>query len=176
MSGQTKSRRGRGRGQIVRGYPRPARLNLPAAGSRPPGGLPDPIPEAALYPVVARWLVDQGFSCWRDVSYLGRWIDLYAQNGAGATVAIELKVMDWKRALAQARLVRPSATWTFIGLWAPYVHRAETPEAIKALSGAGIGLLSINGACTVVLDAPEGDANYRRWVKTPSRASHKPQQ
>lgn len=175
MSAETKRRRGRGRGQVVRGYPRPARLNLPAAGSHPPGGLPEPIPEAALYPAVARLLVGQGFSCWRDVSYLGRWIDLYAQDRLGNTIAVELKVADWRRALTQARLVRPSATQTYIGLWAPYIHRAETEEASESLERAGVGLLSVNGACTVLRAAPQGDAKYRRWVKTPPRASHQPE-
>lgn len=175
MSAETKNRRGRGRGQIVRGYPRPVRLNLPAAGSRPPGGLPDPIPEAALYPTVARWLVDQGFSCWRDVSYLGRWIDLYAEHPLGATVAVELKVTDWKKGFSQAQLVRPSAALTYVGLWAPYVHRARTSEATQTLEAAGVGLLSVNGECTVLLAASSGDARYGRWVKTPRRASHQPE-
>jgi hypothetical protein len=124
---------------------------------------------------VARWLVDQGFSCWRDVSYLGRWIDLYAQDRVGNTIAVELKVTDWRRALAQARLARPSATQTYIGLWAPYIHRAETEEACEALEGADVGLLSVNGGCTVVRTAPQGDGRYRRWVKTPPRASHQPE-
>ncbi len=174
MSTETKRRRGRGKGQVVRGYPRPARLHLPAAGSRPPGGLPDPIPEAALYPTVARWLVNQGFSCWRDVSYLGRWIDLYAQHPSGRTIAVELKVADWKKAVSQAQLVRPSATRTYIGIWAPYVHRAETREASDALRSAGVGLLSVNGECTVLRTAPRGSAKYGRWVQTPHRASHQP--
>lgn len=175
MSTGTKRRRGRGQGQVVRGYPRPARLNLPAGGSRPAGGLPEPIPEAALYPAVAHWLVERGFSCWRDVSYLGRWIDLYAQDRSGDTIAVELKVTEWRRALAQARLVRPSATQTYIGLWAPYIHRAETQKAGEALREAGVGLLSVNGTCTVVHTAPRGDGRYGRWVKTPPRASHQPE-
>ena len=174
MSVEAKNRRGRGRGQIVRGYPRPARLHLPAAGSRPPGGLPEPIPEAALYPTVARWLVDQGFSCWRDVSYLGRWIDLYARHPSGKTVAVELKVADWKRAMLQARLVQPAATRTYIGLWAPYVHRAETKEAKQALRESGLGLLCVNGNCTVSRKAQRGKAKYERWVKTPRASSHQP--
>lgn len=174
MSAETKNRRGRGRGQIVRGYPRPARLHLPAAGSRPPGGLPEPIPEAALYPAVARWLVDQGFSCWRDVSYLGRWIDLFARHPSGKTIAVELKVTDWRRALTQARLAQPAAYQTYIGLWAPYVHRAESTEAKRALREAGVGLLSVNGECTIRQKARTRKAQYGRWVITPKVASHQP--
>lgn len=175
MSAETKSRRGRGRGQVVNGYPHPARLHLPAAGSRPPGGLPKPIPEAALYPIVARWLVDQGFSCWRDVSYLGRWIDLYARHPSGETIAVELKVTDWKRALGQARLAQPAAALTYIALWAPYVHRAKTSDAVEALRDSGVGLLSVNGECTVVRAAFRGSAGYARWIKTPRRTSHRPE-
>jgi hypothetical protein len=174
VSVDAKKRRGRGRGQVVHGYPRPARLHLPAAGSRPPGGLPSPIPEAALYPTVARWLTDQGFSCWRDVSYLGRWIDLFAKHPSGRTVAVELKVTDWRRAFDQARMAQPAASQTYIGLWAPYVHRAESPDATEALQRSGIGLLCVNGECTVRLKARRRRAEYRRWVITPKTASHQP--
>lgn len=174
MSQRPEIRRGRGRGQLVRGYPRPARLPSAAAGSRPEGGLPEPIPEAALYPVVARWLTSQGYVCWRDVSYLGRWIDLFAEHPDGQTVAVELKVADWKRALLQARLVQPSVTRVYIGLWAPFVHRAQAAHAEDALVRSGVGLLAINGGCEVLAEPTIGTALYGRWVQKPSRASHRP--
>jgi hypothetical protein len=175
VSTKAKSRRGRGRGQVVSGYPRPVRLNLPAAGARPSGGrLPDPIPEAALYPAVANWLTDQGYKCWRDVSYLGRWIDLFAEHPDGKTVAVELKVTDWKRGMRQAQVVRPAATQTFLGIWAPYVHRAQSSDALAELRGMGIGLLAVNGKCSVLKESPSGPARYGRWVKKPARISHRP--
>lgn len=175
MSARQEKRRGRGRGQLVSGYPRPARLAAPAAGSRPDGGLPEPIPEAALYPSIARWLTDQGYVCWRDVSYLGRWIDLFAEHREDqTTVAVEMKVLDWRGALRQAQIIQPSAHRTFVALWAPYVHRAQTPLPTSKLQNCGIGLLAVNGHCDVLLDAPAGEGRYRRWVQKPERSSHRP--
>jgi hypothetical protein len=166
-------RRGRGEGQRVGHYPRPTRLELPALGSHPVGGLPRPIPEAALYPVVARWLASTGFTCWRDVSYLGRWIDVFAEAADGRTAIVELKVTDWRKALEQARLVRPAASRTYIGVWAPYVHRAETDLARAMLSASGVGLLSINGECEIRSEGSVGAARYRRWVQKPARPTHR---
>ncbi len=174
MSGAVERRRGRGAGQLVKGYPRPARLDAPAAGSRPEGGLPAPIPEAALYPAAAHWLTTQGYVCWRDVSYLGRWIDLFAEHPDGSTVAIELKASDWRRALQQARIVRPSVHRAFIGIWAPYVHRAKSPDAASALRTAGVGLLAINGRCEMLVEATTGSGDYGRWIRKPARPSHRP--
>lgn len=174
MTEYEEKRRGRGRGQAVRGYPRPARLAAPAAGSRPAGGLPEPIPEAALYPVVARWLTGQGYVCWRDVSYLGRWIDLFAEHPDGRTAAVELKVLDWHRALRQAQIVQPAVQHTFIAIWAPYVHRAQSQRASLALESTGVGLLAINGYCEVVREANAGPARYGRWIQKPARPSHRP--
>jgi hypothetical protein len=107
------------------------------------------------------------------VSYLGRWIDVFAENDDGDTVVVELKVTDWRRALDQARLVRPAATNTYIAVWAPYVHRAETDEATQALGRSGIGLLSVNGRCEVRVEASVGPARYRRWVQKPSHPTHR---
>jgi predicted transcriptional regulator YheO len=108
------------------------------------------------------------------VSYLGRWIDLFARHPSGRTIAVELKVTEWRRAFNQARMAQPAASQTYIGLWAPYVHRAESAEAIQALQETGIGLLCINGDCTVRKKARRRRAEYGRWVITPKTASHKP--
>ena len=127
-----------------------------------------------MYPVVARWLTEQGFVCWRDVSYLGRWIDLYAERSDGSTVAVELKVADWGRALQQAQLVRAAAERTFIGVWAPYVHRTESATAAQRLTQSGIGVLAVNGECHVRREPDLGPARFAGWVQRPSRASHRP--
>ena len=174
MSRSPESRRGRGRGQLVRGYPRPRRLHMPAAGSRPEGGLPEPVPEAALYPPIARWLTSCGYICWRDVSYLGRWIDLFAERSDGRTIAVELKVTDWSRGLRQARLVQPAVTDAYVAVWAPYVHRAQSEEARIRFAETGVGLLAVNGNCEEVLAPSPGAANYGRWIQRPSRPSHRP--
>lgn len=169
--GDNRPRRGRGRGRPVSGYSRTRRLDLPERGV---GTLPRPIPEDALYPVVAAYLTAQGLTCWRDVSFLGSWIDLYARRENSESVAIELKVADWRRALQQALLARGSAERTYVGLWAPYVHRALTPTALRAFRAAGVGLLGLNGACEIKIEAAHRRARFGRYVILPARASHRP--
>lgn len=173
-SHSTVTHRGRGRGVAVSGRVRTRRLNQPERAANEP--LPQPIPEAALYSPVAAWLSEQGFSCWRDVSFLGRWIDLYAIHPVTKqTVAVELKVADWRRGLRQAVQARSAATFTYLGIWAPFVHRALTADGTSALERSGVGLLSVNGACKVRVDAVESDGRFSEYVLIPSgRPSHYP--
>lgn len=112
--------------------------------------------------------------CWREVSYLGSWIDLFAEHPGGQTIAVELKVTDWARALQQAQIVQPAANRSYVGLWAPYVHRAQSERAKKSFEGSGVGLLSINGECEVLAESTQSTASYGRWVLKPARASHRP--
>jgi hypothetical protein len=123
-----------------------------AAKRRPPGR----VPEAALYPVIADSFARRGFSCWREASFFGNWIDLYMRDETNDAIAIEAKVYDWRRALRQAILLRNSAPRVFVALWEPYVHRASVVE----FEAAGVGLLSVNGNCEVRLEAPRRVPRY----------------
>lgn len=167
------TRRGRGAGVSVVGYSRTRRVNQPERGKLA-GTLPAPIPESALYPVVAKHFAGLGFSCWRDVSFLGSWIDLHGKDSHGNSVSIELKVTDWKRALKQAVRTRNSAHQTYVALWAPYVHRAVTSDAASAFAEAGVGLLSVNGLVTVRIPAPTRTPRYPAEVVLPRRSTHRP--
>jgi hypothetical protein len=132
----------------VTGFARTRRLDQPERSvDRSAPTLPRPIPESALYPPVADALAATGYTSWRDVSFLGSWVDLYARNEGGDTIAVELKISDWRRALAQARRLRNGAHVVYIALWAPYVHRALTDDARSALVHSGVGLFCVNGAC-----------------------------
>jgi len=173
-AGRTERRRGRGAGLSVTGFPRTRRLDQPERldGGRI-GALPAPIPEPALFPPVADLLAKDGYTSWRDVSFLGSWVDLYARAETGHTIAVELKIADWRRALAQARLLRNSAHAVYIALWAPYVHRGLTEEAQALLAGAGVGLLSVNGHCTVKLASAANEPRYLEQVHLPRRPSRR---
>jgi hypothetical protein len=160
-------RAGRGRGVLVANAPKPRSLDTPSGVEGP---LPRPIPEAALYPVIADHFASRGFSCWREASFLGSWIDLYGRDHHRRTIAVEAKVKDWRRALRQAQLVRNSADRVFVAVWAPYVHRALTAAARAEFDRARVGLLSVNGQCEVVIDAPRRQPRYVDAVLT-SRAS-----
>ena len=124
--------------------------------------------------MVAKWLTQQGYSCWRDVSYLGRWLDLYALHPNGDSLHVELKVVGWQKALEQAAVARPAATRTYVGMWAPYAHRAETPQAVDAFERTNVGYLSINGFCELRRDSQPMAAPFARWVVLPSRPTHRP--
>lgn len=157
---------------MVSEYSRTRRVNEP---ERQPGiALPSPVPESALYRAAARDLAHSGYTCWRDVSFLGSWIDLYAKREDGSTIAIELKVTDWSRALQQATRIRNAANEVFIGIWAPYVHRALTDSAQARLEALGLGVLSINGHADVKLPALRRGGRYAQHVLLPARATHRP--
>lgn len=98
---------------------------------------------------------------------------LYAQSETGNTIAVELKVADWRRALEQARLLRNGAHSVYIALWAPYVHRAMTDEGQALLANAGVGLLSVNGHCTVKLASATNEPRYLKHVHLPRRPSRR---
>jgi hypothetical protein len=160
----------------VTGFPRTRRLDQPERLDHDrSGALPAPIPELALFPPVADALAKDGYTSWRDVSFLGSWIDLYARTEAGQTIAVELKVADWRRALAQARLLCNGAHAVYIALWAPYVHRAMTENAQALLTGAGVGLLSVNGNCAVKLEPAANEPRYLEHVHLPPRPSRRAQ-
>jgi hypothetical protein len=173
-AGRTERRRGRGAGLSVTGFPRTRRLDQPERlQDERIAALPAPIPEQALFPPVADAFASEGYTSWRDVSFLGSWIDLYARTDTGHTIAVELKIADWRRALGQARLLRNSAHSVYIALWAPYVHRAMTSEGQALLAGAGIGLLSVNGRCTVKLASATNEPRYLEHVHLPQRPSRR---
>jgi hypothetical protein len=173
-AGRSERRRGRGAGLSVTGFPRTRRLDQPERlDGDHIGALPAPIPEPALFPPVADKLAKDGYTSWRDVSFLGSWIDLYARAETGHTIAVELKVADWRRALAQAQLLRNSANAVYIALWAPYVHRAMTDQGLALLADAGVGLLSVNGNCTVKLASVTNEPRYLEHVHLPRRPSRR---
>jgi hypothetical protein len=126
-----------------------------------------------MYPVVARHLAREGFRCWRDVSFLGAWIDLFGRS-TESSVAIELKVSDWKRALRQAARVRNSADQAYVAIWAPYVHRALTLEAQRAFRYHGVGLLSVNGSVEIRVPSVRRTPRYPTAVVLPRRSTHAP--
>lgn len=154
------------------GHSRTARIDHPEwSGDKL---LPPRIPESALYRPLVDSLTTQGFTCWNEVSFLGSWIDVFARHPDGRTVAIELKVVDWQRALQQASRLGNAANEVYVGLWAPYVHRCLTQEALARFETAGVGVLAINGQCVVKLPARERQPRYATHAILPSRPSRQP--
>lgn len=164
-------RSGRGRGVAVGRSSRARRVDHPEERV---GRLPAPVPESALYPVVARALVADGFNCWREVSFLGAWIDLYGRTADERTIAVEVKVSDWRRALHQALRIRNAAERVYVAVWAPYVHRALTEKARILFEEADVGLLSANGECVIKIDASARRPRYPNSVLPSGRPNYRP--
>jgi hypothetical protein len=79
-------------------------------------------------------------------------IDLYAfSRKANATVAIELKLNDWRRALIQTMLYQLCADLVYIAMPERSARRVDKSE----LESIGIGLIAVrdSGRCTCILAA-----------------------
>lgn len=65
------------------------------------------------------------------------------QKSTQTSIAIELKVANWKRALWQASVNLQVAHRSYIALWHEFTHRAvKNEELIKSY---GVGLISVSG-------------------------------
>jgi hypothetical protein len=81
----------------------------------------------------------------------GRRADLVAVTSKGDLLAIELKVHDWSRALAQAATNLVFADFSYVGLWDGSTQRARIDEA--ELMGVGVILCGIEGEFRVLVSA-----------------------
>ena len=139
------------------------------------GRQPEPIAESALYGPLARCLASTGYACWQEASFLGSWIDAFGRREAdGHTIAVELKVQHWQKALEQAKRILPAAHEVYVGVWAPYVHRCLSAENATQFMRSGVGLLSVNGEVEIKIPANPSSAIYGPHVLLPRRASHHP--
>jgi hypothetical protein len=85
-------------------------------------------------------------------------IDIYAKGtNPDDTVAVELKLKNWNKALRQARIYQLCATYVFIAMPAEHVHRVNRSR----LRGVGIGLITVEqrGNRTVARRVLQADAS-----------------
>jgi hypothetical protein len=111
--------------------------------------------ESQLLEPVARFAKRKGF-CLQEVElpfYKYR-IDLYGfSRKSDATVAIELKLNDWRQALKQSLLYQLCADLVYIAMPESSVKRVVRAE----LQLNGVGLIAVleSGGCSCVLQAKE---------------------
>lgn len=89
-------------------------------------------------------------------------IDLYAfSHRKDSTVAIELKLTDWRRALVQALLYQLCADSVYIAMPRYYALRVDREE----LNAEGVGLLAVadSGSCVSLLSAGAHDQLRQRY-------------
>ena len=80
-------------------------------------------------------------------------IDLVCSpKNEGATVAVELKISDWRQALWQASIDLQVADKAYIAIWHEFAPRAERNSEL--LGEYGVGLISVRPrSATIVLES-----------------------
>jgi hypothetical protein len=112
-----------------------------------------PLKESALLPPVSAYVRRLGYRF--QVQELGFYeyrIDIYGfSSGKNSTVAIELKLHKWQRAVQQALIYQLCSDFVFIAM--PFRAIRSVDRAL--LEGHGIGLLAIDDAlrCRQILNA-----------------------
>jgi hypothetical protein len=109
--------------------------------------------EADMVSSLACMLGEQGYRVRMEVSNMGQSIDVVATRGRWVTV-IEVKLQNWRRALAQCRAHEQIADFICIAIGSATVSDALTEEAERA----GYGIIHF---CR--------DCQRFRWVRHPSR-------
>jgi hypothetical protein len=106
---------------------------------------------------VERFARGRGYSLQRvELPFYEYRIDLYGFSmKRDATLAIELKLADWRRALEQAMLYQLCADLVYIAMPERSVDRVDKTQ----LSLHGVGLISVteSGSCECVLQASKHD-------------------
>jgi hypothetical protein len=107
--------------------------------------------ESQLLQPVARFAKREGFRLQgAELPFYAYRIDLYGfSRESNATVAFELKLNNWRRALEQSLLYQLCADLVYIAMPENSVNRVDMSE----LETNGIGLIAIrnSGACSCVL-------------------------
>ena len=98
------------------------------------------ISELQLQEAVAAYLVRHGFIVMSEMQFFSKRIDLFAvDRDSLTTIAVEIKIRDWKRALFQARTYLVCADHVFVALPSHLAHNIAT----KDFDRDSIGLLGV---------------------------------
>jgi hypothetical protein len=120
--------------------------------------------ESDLYDPVAGYVRRRGYrQQGAEVPFFDYRIDLYAYSRCDMlSVAIELKLTNWKRAVHQALIYQLAADITFVAL--PRYNVGD--NAIAACSAYGIGVIAvgITGRCEQVLK-PKPSDDVKDWYR-----------
>lgn len=107
------------------------------------------VAECDLCRPVRRFLSREGYSqIVEELQFLDRSIDLYgvAPGDEARTVAVELKLRKWQKALQQAALYQLCSDYSYVAM-PKDVARGLEP---KAFSAAGVGILAVDTASKAV--------------------------
>jgi hypothetical protein len=111
--------------------------------------------EAQLYDPVARFLRNQGFRLQLpEVPFYEYRIDLYSFcKKTDITVAVELKLTDWRRAFEQALLYQLCSDLVYVAMPERSANRVVREDFVEN----GIGLIAVqdSGKCQLLVQAIE---------------------
>ncbi|MFS0670150.1 hypothetical protein AB1L12_19820 [Peribacillus frigoritolerans] len=108
-----------------------------------------------ISPLVKTYL-RRGFKAYAEIQLSSRWIDIFMINqDTNETIAVELKLTQWKKAYKQAKIYQMVADYVYVGMPEKYIHRAiDNKELFEEI---GIGLLSINQNVSTSLNAKRSE-------------------
>ena len=125
--------------------------------------------ERQLQEAVAEHFRKQGYVVMPEMQFFTKRIDLYAVHRVSlATVAIETKIHDWKRALFQARIYLLCADRVFVAMPSSLAHNI----AAEGFSRDAVGLLAIETseapalewAVSIVIPAPKSMRKKKQYA------------
>lgn len=119
--------------------------------------------EADLFEPVARFAKRRGYCLQTaELPFYEYRIDLYGfSRKKNTTVAIELKLNDWRRALEQTMLYQLCADLVYIAMPESSAKRVDKSE----LQSNGVGLIAVrdSGSCTCMLVAKQHDEVHQPY-------------
>lgn len=107
----------------------------------------------------------QGFLTREEVPFLLKVADLFCfHEESGECIAVEVKVRNWRQALAQALVYQMMADQVYIAL---YNEHAKSVD-LSSLLSKGVGLLAIDasGEVNLILKAPTSPRRVPYFVST----------
>lgn len=109
--------------------------------------------EKSLCTPVSRYIRRRGFAIQKEeLAFYNRSVDIYGFSvKTNLTIAVELKLTKWRKALTQAMIYQLCADHTYIAM----PQKATVRVDRKLLEQYGIGLISVDerGRCRRVVDA-----------------------
>jgi hypothetical protein len=108
------------------------------------------VAECDLWLPVRRFLNREGYNrVIRELAFFDRSIDMYgvAWGDEDRTIAVELKLRKWQKALHQAALYQLCSDYSYVAMPKKVARSLVQHEDFKA---AGIGILSVDTASKVV--------------------------
>jgi hypothetical protein len=96
--------------------------------------------EDDLYPPMMDYFLKLGYSVELEIPIYKNRIDLFAYNDE-RTIAVELKLKNWRRALRQASYYQLGADFTYIAM--PFYSAIEVFKRKQFLEKGGIGLFGV---------------------------------